>query len=374
MIPVGQTDTTGELLDGRRVSGVAAARWIIDGHSYINFAGCGYLALANLPEVRNAARSAIEMGAPFSQQLSPAYGAVDPQFDAVQIEGARAFNTETSIYLPSGYLIGMAGLAIAGQPQRHIFLDEGTHYNMRDAAMLSGLPISRFGYRDANSLEVALKRNLVAGEQPLVLTDGVFATSGDLAPLDIYAQLLEPYDGRMLIDDAHGFGVVGENGRGAAEFFGVEDICLVGGTLSKALCAQGAMIGCTREEARRAQRMRPVRGATAGSPVSAAVSHASMAYMARHPDRRKRLSGLAQSLRTRLRSVGYSIINSPAPIISFGFGRRADMQALQRKLFAEGFLLPISNYIGSGPEGVFRLSVFADHEESDFDALLLALG
>jgi len=230
-----------------------------------------------------------------------------------------------------------------------------------------------FVHRSAEDLEDRIKSDLRAGEFPLVLSDGVFATSGEIAPLDVYAGILAPYDGRILVDDAHGFGVVGAHGRGAAEFHGVEGVCHVGVTLSKALCTQGALIGCSVEDAYRAQRVPPVRGANAGSTISAAVSQAAMAYMQRNPKRRERLAQLTGSLRTRLRGAGFSISETPAPIVSFGFGRRADMQALQRKLFEAGFWAPISNYLGAGPEGMFRLSVFADHDETDFDALISAM-
>ena len=369
----GGAASAGELLEGRTVHGAASARWTIEGRPYVNFGGCGYLALADLLEIRDEVKAAMLTGVSFSRQLSAAYGARDPIFDAVEEVGAMALNCETSVHLASGYLIGMVGVAISQKLDTHIFLDDAAHYNMRDAAVWSGLPVRHFAQRDPGALENALRRDLTAGKRPLVLTDGVFATSGELAPLGEYARLVEPFDGHMLVDDAHGFGVVGANGRGTAEFLGVEDRCTIGVTLSKAYCSHGALVGCSWQQADRVQSLPPVRGANSGSTLSAVVSHAALRFMLGHPERRERHAKLTAGLRCRLRSAGYTIAESPAPIVSFGFGRRADMQAMQRKLFERGFFVPISNYLGSGPEGVFRLSVFADHEEGDFDALLAAM-
>ena len=362
------------ILAGKTVSGPASARLSIDGQPYLNFYGCGYLALSNIPEIRAAAREALEQGAPFAQHLPAVLGATDPRFAAVQSLAAIACGSEASVYFSSGYLIAMVGLASLGKSFDLITIDELAHYSLNDAAQLSGLPTFRFAHCDVDAVHETLRQHLRAGQRPLLITDGVFATTGRIPPLAAYAATLADYDGRIFIDESHGFGVLGENGRGAAEHCGVEGWTAIGATLSKAFCAQGAIVACSAETALRLQSSPPIRGATTGSPLSAAAAAASLAYVAARPQLRTQLFATTQYLRTRLKQKGLQILDSPAPIVAFQCGKRADMLALQRRLFERGIYIFHSDYVGAGPEGTIRCAVFHDHSREDIDALIDALG
>ncbi len=359
------------MIDGLRAAGSASARWTLDGEEYLNFAGCGHLALAGLPEVRTAASAALSGGAPFSQQMPAAYGVVDARFEAVESAAADAMGTETSVYFASGYLIGMIGLAAFSRAGDHLFLDSGAHDNLSDAARLSRRPVTAFAHWEPDALAAALRAGLGAGERPLVLTDGTSTVTGELAPLVEFAEVLAPYDGRILADDSHGFGVVGDQGRGAAEHLRVEPVVTTAGTLSKAYCASGAVVGCARATAGRVRRVSAARRANAGSPLSAAVGEAALRYMSAHPERRVRLSSLTARLRAGLRDAGLDVAESPAPIVAFRTGDRDAMRSLRRRLFARRIHVPISNY--RGPDGAFRCSVFADHTIDDLDTLVDAI-
>jgi 7-keto-8-aminopelargonate synthetase-like enzyme len=366
-------ESLGKILAGRTVRGPISARIIIDDRPYINFFGAGYLALSNESEIRNAARQALDDGVPFARQLPAVHGACDPIFDAVERAGAVACGCEASIYFASGYLIGLVGIASLERPFDCILIDELAHHSLRDAAKASGKPTVAFHHRDSDSLGAALKQHVGAKGIPLVLTDGVFPTTGGVPPLRIYASLVGEYDGQLLIDESHAFGVVGENGRGAAEYCGVGHIAVGGATLSKAYCAQGAIIGCSAETAARLTVTSPIGGANSGSPLSAAAATASLAYVARRPEMRRQLQATAEHLRARLRGIGMEVIDSPAPIVSFQCGGRAEMWALQRRAFEHGIYIHHSTYIGAGPEGVIRCAVFRDHSREDIDALIAAL-
>jgi 7-keto-8-aminopelargonate synthetase-like enzyme len=362
------------ILAGRVIGGPASARITIDGRPYINFHGCGYLALSNVPEIRAAVRQAIEQGAPFAQPLPAVLGGIDPLFAAVESAGAVACGTEASVYFASGYQIGAVGLASLEHSFNLIALDEGAHYSLRDAATLSGLPAYTFAHCDAESLSAVLKHNLKPQQRPLLVTDGVFATTGRLPPLADYASVLACYGGRMFVDESHSFGVVGEHGRGAAEHCAVEKIVAAGATLSKAFCAQGALVGCSAATAAHLRSAPIIRGACAGSPLSAAAATASLRYVGAHPELRRTLQAKTRDLRVRLRNRGFDVIDSPAPIVSFQWGNRADMQALERRVFERGIYVYHSNYLGAGPEGMIRCAVFRDHSHEDMDALIEALG
>jgi 7-keto-8-aminopelargonate synthetase-like enzyme len=289
----------------------------------------------------------------------------------VEQAGAQACGTADSVYFGSGYLIGAIALSSIEEPVGWILLDGQAHYNLVDAAKVSGAVIDEFDHCNTESLSDRLvNRHANMRHPPIVLTDGVFATTGNVPPLHAYAEVLARYNGRLVVDESHGFGVVGPDGRGAADYHGLNSGVIAGATLSKAFCAQGALLGCSREVAARVRRRPPIRGTGAGSPLSAAAATASLAYAAARPELREGLRAMASYLRLRLRELGVEVIDSPAPIVSFRWGRYADMQALQRRLFEREIYIYHSNYIGSGPDGVIRCAVFRDHSRGDIDTLI----
>jgi 8-amino-7-oxononanoate synthase len=364
---------TSALLSGRAVTGPAAARITIDGREYINFFGTGYLALTGLLEVRGAVRQLLDEGAAFCAQMPAALGAIDPVFERVERSAAAACGTAASLYFASGYLIGMVGLASLSGSFDLIAVDERAHASLKDAAKLTGLPSFTYPHCDAGALSAALKQRIRPHERPVVVTDGVFPMTGRVPPLAEYVRALEPYAGRLFVDESHGFGVVGRLGRGSAEHCGIESFAIRGATLTKAYCSQGAILACTAAVAERLRSMAPIRGACAGSPLSAAGAAASLAYVAENPAIRERLSALSEYLRGRLRSIGLEVIDSPAPIVSFQWGSQADMEALQRRLFQQGIHLYYTTCDDLGPAGLIRCAVFRDHTRADIDALVSAL-
>jgi 7-keto-8-aminopelargonate synthetase-like enzyme len=362
-----------KLLAGKTVRGPVSARMNIDGRDYINFCGTAYLALSRVPELRAAARLALEEDEPFARHTPASLGAPDPAFDTVERAVATACGAEASVYFSSGYLIGSVGLATLNRSFDLILIDEIAHHSLVDAARLSGLPTFAFPHCDVDAMSEVLNRELRANQRPLLLTDGVFAMSGRIPPLAEYAGLLAVYEGFMFVDESHGFGTIGEHGRGAVEYCGVEPFAAIGSTLSKSCCAQGAFVACSSAAAARARAVPPISGACAGSPLSARVAAASLAYMATHPELRKSLAELTRYLRSRLRSIGLDVIDSPAPIVSFQCGNRASMQSLQQRAFERGIHISHSAYVGAGADGMIRCAVFSDHTRDDIDRLIDAL-
>jgi 8-amino-7-oxononanoate synthase len=362
-----------QLLSGRTLGGPVAGRMTIDGREYINFFGAGYLALAGIPEIRDAVRQALDSGASFADHVPAGLGGIDPLFEQVERLAAAALGTESCVYFASGYLIGAVGIAAYQEKLDVIVLDEIAHYNLRDAAKQTGLPIHTFAHADADSVSDVLKRHVGAQQRPLVVTDGVF-TTGHIPPLAEYAELVERYDGRLFVDESHSFGVIGKRGRGAAEYCGVEHLAPIGATMSKAYCGHGAILGCTASQAARLRMIPPVRGCCAGSPLSAAASAACLRYVAERPDMRQDLRAMGEYMRARLRSLGLQIMDTPAPIVAFRFGDRADMEDLARRMFAKGIHIYHSTHLGTGPDGMIRCSLFRDHTRADIDAFVDAFG
>lgn len=352
----------------RVLRGPASARVVLDGREYINFAGWGYLALGGRPELRDAARKALEDGAAFASQLPTVYGVVDEAIRDLEVCAAQYCATEEAVYAPSGYFIGAAAMMGVDLNDSVLFVDENAHFSLFEAAKLTTRTVVSFRHGDAESLARSIHTALPPKMKPIVVTDGVFATTGLVAPLDRYAAVIADYGGHLIVDEAHSFGVLGRHGRGAADYHGVESIATCGSTLSKAFCAQGAIIGCSVEVAERLRRLPPLRGANPGSPLSAAVGAAAIRYVQLHPELRQRITALTGYLRSRLRALGFDVGDSPAPIVAFRPGDRAFMQSIQERLMEQGIFVIISNYIGAG-EGVIRCAIFADHAEQDMDAL-----
>ena len=360
------------LLAGRVLQGPESARILIDNRPLINFAGGTYLALQSMPELRAAGQRSIDAGGSWAQMSCNAYGGTDPFFAEFEIEGARFFGSETSVFLPTGYFCGLASIAALESTFDVIFIDELGHFSLYDAARLSGTPVNVFGHCDSDALQDAVRKQCSKGQRPLVLTDGVFATTGRIPPLAEYSRVALGAGGQLFVDESHGYGVVGDNGRGAAEYCGVTG-AFHAGTLSKGFCAQGGILPCTRDFAVRVRSRPPVRGANGGSPVSVLVASAALRLTREFPERRERLHTLSKRLKIGLRGLGLDILDTPAPITSFRIGTKSDMLALQKSLFDEGIHVLHSTYIGAGPEGMIRCATFADHSDSDIDTLIAAL-
>src|SRR3984957_8241723 len=136
------------LLSGKQVGGPASARVRIDGREYVNFYGSCYLALSGVPEIRLAVQRTLDSGVPFARNFTPVLGGIDPVFQAVERAAATACGTEASVYFASGYMIGAVGLARLDQSCDVLLLDESAHYNLKDAAKLTGLPAFEFAHCD----------------------------------------------------------------------------------------------------------------------------------------------------------------------------------------------------------------------------------
>ena len=359
---------------GRRIDRAFSAKAVVDGREYLGFAGFGYLALTDIPEIRAAVADALARGVAFSRVMPGAAHALDKEFDDVEEAGARALNAERSLYFATGYMIGMVGLAALELGNALLVIDEHAYTNLKDAATLSGLPVAAFRHCDADSLAEAIRAQLKPGQKPVVITDGVFGPTGRMPPLADYASVLAPYGGRLLIDESHSFGTVGENGRGAAELCGVESVATVGATLSKAYCAHGALLACSAETAERLRNAPIIRASSAGSPLSAAASSAALTYVDTRPEIRRAIRAMADHLRAKLAAAGLDVTPGAAPIVSFAHGSADDMQNIRLKLAAKDILIVYgAGYASTPPEGILRCSIFRDHSMADMDRLVDAI-
>ena len=358
-----------QLLTGRQLEGGASSSLFIDGKRFLNFGGCNYLALTNRAELRDAALNALENGCLFARYLHIDYGGNVASFDRVEREAAVFFGTQSAIYLPSGYHLGFASLTGLEPYLDVVVLDEQAHWCLSQAAVLSGAQVKYFTHCDPDALEKILE-DLADHERPLIATDGAFATSGRMPPLDCYSELAERFDGQLLVDESHSAGVIGNTGRGALQHFGIRERAYAATTLSKAFCGHGAVFTGPKEMTERARQTPAVRGSNAGSPISAEVSAASLRLVRENPELCADVRSKTSYLRKGLRSIGLEVIESPSSIVSFCWGGFEEMRAIQTSLFEDGIYVMHSNYIAAGPGGTIRLTVFADHTLEDLDNLI----
>jgi len=355
----------------------------VDGRRYLWFGGTAYLGLQSRPELVRAAQDAIARHGLHPGSARAGYGTTPPLL-ASEAAVARFFGAEAALHVASGW--AATALLLAALPRRRwrCFFDEHAHASAREA--LQSLDAPRLGFRHCDPDDLAAKlRTLRQHETPLVLTDGVFAGTGRVAPLAAYHRALAGHDdAQLLVDDAHGFGTLGEAGRGTAELEGLAAIVnrasatgpalRVAGTASKALGGHGGLV------AGDADYVAAIRsGSTwfAGStppavPVAAATA-AAMQLAFVEPELRQRLRANASSIREGVRALGLTVPDSPAPIIALQFSRHDTADRLHEALRDDGILVPVLRDYGGLEGPALRIAAFATHETQHLTALLDAL-
>jgi 7-keto-8-aminopelargonate synthetase-like enzyme len=346
---------------------------VLSGRRYVNFGGCGYLGLHGHPEIVQAAGDALRKYG-ISSGLSRHYSVSSAPLLETEDKAAEFFGTESALYLPTGYLT--AAVAAWGLADRvdAIFLDDVAHYSVRDAAVLTGKPIHRFAHCDPDDLRRKLKTNLPAGQKPLVMSDGVFPTFGEIAPVAEYLKAVEPCDGQILLDEAHSVGAVGPHGWGSFDHHGLaSDRIHFGGTLSKAFGAHGGIIPGSRQYIERLRTCPIVRGASAPSAPCAAASAKSLEIVLQHPDLKERLWTNVRMLKDGLRGLGIAMNDTEVPIVTFALGSADATARMHQGLLDRGIFVYLSHYIGASAGGVLRHAVFANHTPQHIRCLLDAI-
>jgi 7-keto-8-aminopelargonate synthetase-like enzyme len=344
----------------------------INGKRYLYFGGTGYFAFQTHPEVIKAAQKALADFGTCSATSRNVFGTF-PIYLEVEKKAGEFFGAEDTIYLPSGYLINIAGfqsLAQLGKFQA-MFVDEGAHWSITDFMYALQKPVYTFTHGDPEDLERKIKANLKPGEKPLVASDGIFPTFGKVAPIPEYFKIAERYDGCVWLDDCHAIGVLGENGRGTYEYYGLKSPRLYfGGTLSKAIGAHGGIIPGTTELVLPIRAGHIVNGANA--PVSAAAGAAvkGMELMMAHPELRQQLWRNARQLKSGLKKMGFDQDDSPVPVAAWTLKSGEDMDRVHQKLMERGIAIQRTRYVGAGPNGALRAVVFATHTPEQIARLL----
>lgn len=342
--------------------------WVeYEGRRLLHLASNNYLGLATEPRVVEAAAEAARRygaGAGASRLMT---GHTDLHA-ALEADLAAWKGTEAALVFPTGFAANLGVLTALAGPRDAIFADALNHASLIDGARLCRATVRYYRHGDLDHLEHLIRKTRCRGRR-LIVTDGVFSMDGDLAPLPGLVEIAERHEALLVVDDAHGTGVLGPDGAGTAAHFGLSGrIPVQIGTLSKALGAQGGFVAGSRELIDYLiNRARPFIYSTGIAPPVAAAARTALALVRQEPERRARLRENARWLRQRLQAMGLRLVPAAdTPILAVLIGEAEAALAFSQRLLEAGVLVPAVRP-PAVPPGTSRLrvSVMATHTAED---------
>lgn len=337
------------------------------------FSGCDYFRLSTHPQVRQAAVVGLKR---FGLNVAASRLTTGNHVLYAQLENAlaRFFNVPAALLTPTGYVANFAvAQAIKGQFS-HILIDELSHPSLQDAALLLDCPVISFQHCSVENVRSILAR-CGSGCRPILLTDGMFSRDGSVAPLREYQAAL-PRDSMLLVDDAHGAGVLGKEGRGSIELERTSMRNVIQTiTLSKAFGVYGgAILG---SESLKKQVMAQSRLFIGSTPLPLPLVWAArkaLGIISRDSSLRSRLFTNARHVRDRLSTAGLHLPQMPGPIIALEVIRSSMLAKVKKLLLNAGIYPPFIIYPGGPTAGYFRFVISSEHKRQQLDNLASTLG
>ena len=359
----------------RTVTPLPRGRCEIGGRELINFASNDYLGLAGDPRLADAAAQVAHEAGTGARASALVVGRTD-WHERLERRIAQFEGTEAALLFPTGYAANLGAITALVGSGDVVLGDRLNHASLIDGCRLSGAAFRVYPHGDVDRLDHELGKHSQARRR-LIVTDGLFSMDGDFAPLRELCDVAEHHNAMLLVDEAHGTGVLGRSGRGCAEHLGVEDrIPVRVGTLSKAVGSQGgfvagsqALIHWLRNHARTQF------FSTALAPPACAAAIAAFDVIDNELQRRQRLSALARTLRERLSPLGVQNLGaSESPIVPVILRETVAAVGAARKLEEAGLLVaairPPSVSRGTAR---LRISLTAEHTDEDVDCLVESL-
>ena len=353
-----------------RTIGSPQGAWlVVDGKKALNFCSNNYLGLANHPKLVAAAKKAAdEMG------VGPAAVRTIAGTTTLHLELEKrlaAFKgVEAAITFQSGFQANTATIPVLIGKEDVIFSDRLNHASIIDGCRLSGGKIIPYDHCDVVSLETVIKENQGQFRRAIVITDGVFSIDGDVAPLDKIYEVAKKYDLLLMVDDAHGEGVLGKGGRGIVDHFGLHGkVDVEIGTMSKAFGVVGGVVAgnATIIEWLRL-RGRPFLFSSAVTPPDAAACLAAIDLLEASTELVDRLWSNAKYFKAEMKKLGFDTGVSTTPITPVMLGEAPLAQQFSRELFDEGVFAMALGF-PTVPQGKARIRVMisAAHAKDDLD-------
>jgi glycine C-acetyltransferase/8-amino-7-oxononanoate synthase len=349
----------------RMVSGPQGPHVVLDGRPVLLLCSNNMLGLADHPRVREAAAEAAMRWGAGAGAPRPASGTMTPH-RRLEDRLADFGGTEAAVLFGSGYLANLGVVPALAEQGEIVFCDELNHASVVDGCRLAGAEAVLYDHGDVEQLEWALRN--ADGRGALIVTDGVFAHEGDVAPLAEIVALARRHDVRVMVDDSHGLGALGPGGRGSVAAAGLEgEIDVIVGSLGKALGSYGAYVGCELATARYLlNTARPLTCSTALPPAAVAAAMAALELLAEQPHRVEKLRDNAGHLRAELARQGFPVPGSPTHIVPLRVGDAAAAGRVVEGALAQGVLTQAVRppVVPAGTARV-RLAVMASHTRAE---------
>ncbi len=353
----------------RTLSSPQGAWLVVDGKRVLNFCSNNYLGLANHPRLVQAVRDAVGEFGVGPAAVRTIAGTMDLH---VQLEQRLAAfkGVEEAITFQSGFNANLAAIPAMVGKQDVIFSDELNHASIIDGCRLAGARVIRYAHCDPDDLERVLRDQRSAYPRALVVTDGVFSMDGDVAPLDKIFEACQKHDAVLMVDDAHGEGVLGRGGRGIVDHFGLHGkVDIEVGTLSKAFGVVGGVVaGNSLVVEWLFQRGRPFLFSSAMTVPDTAACLASLDILEESTELVDKLWANTRYFKTEMKGLGFDIGRSVTPITPVMLGEAPLAQQFSRDLFENGvFAMAIG--FPTVPRGKARIRVMisASLEIEDLD-------
>ena len=344
----------------------------VDGREVINLASNNYLGLADHPKLVEAAVAATKKYGAGSGAVRTISGTMSIHME-LERRIAQFKHTEACVVFQSGFAANAGTVSAILTPEDHIISDALNHASIIDGCRLSRAKIHVFAHRDTAAAEKILDDLAGASGRKLLITDGVFSMDGDIGPLPALVQIAESHGAIMMIDDAHSSGVLGRNGRGTVDHFGLHGrVDIQVGTLSKAVGVLGGYVCGSRDLIEFLyHRARPFLFSTSHPPGVAAACLAAFEILENEPERIEKLWDNTRYFKQGLKAAGFNTGVSETPITPVIVGEARTAHAFSAALFEEGVL---ATGIGfpTVPEGKARVRtiVAATHTRDDLDRAL----
>ena len=358
----------------RTISSPQGAWLVVDGKKVLNFCSNNYLGLANHPDLIKKSKAFLDTYGVGPGAVRTIAGTMDIH---IQLEKRLAAfkKVEGAISFQSGFTANLGTIPALVNKGDAIFSDELNHASIIDGCRLSGAEIIRYKHNDVTDLE----RNIIERKndfrKSIIITDGVFSMDGDIAPLDKIYEVAEKYGIMLMVDDAHGEGVLGEGGRGIVDHFKLHGkVDLEIGTLSKAFGSVGGFAAgnATIIEWLK-QRGRPFLFSSAVTPPDVAAGLASIDLLEKSTELVDRLWANTKYFKNELKSMGFDTGSSVTPITPIMLGEAKLARLFSQKLFEDNIFAMALGF-PTVPQGKARIRVMisAAHKDKDLDIALTA--
>jgi len=346
---------------------------IVEGRKMIMLGSNNYLGLTSHPKVKEAAIAAVKKygsGCAGSRFLN---GTLDIH---VQLEEklAKFFRKENALTFSTGYQTNLGIISSLAGKDDVVVIDKLDHASIIDACRLSYAEVKKFKHNDMRSLEYVLSRCGDKGK--LVVVDGVYSMEGDIAPLPDIVKVCKKYGARLMVDDAHGVGVLGRTGRGTAEHFGIEkDVDVIMGTYSKSMASIGGFVAASEDVIHYIKHTsRPLIFSASPPPASVASVIAALDIIDQEPDRRERLWHNTRKMMKAFKQMGFDTGTSETPIIPLLMGEMDRAFMMWKLLGDEGvFVNPVVPPATQQGRSLIRTSYMATHTDEMLDRVLVIL-